>query len=180
MSKKLFVISGPSGAGIGDVMAALFARRQDLGTVVPVTARKMKAGEVDGVGFYFYDLEGWSALKESGDLLECTEFAGNDYGTSRKLVEEQLAAGKHVLLSRELARAEQIKRSMPEAVCVYMAPSPAVLRERYGKIARSQRELAVRLEAAEEEERRSAFCDCRINSDDVAAAAAEMEALLDR
>ena len=128
MSKKLYVVSGPSGAGIADIVAAVFARREDVVAVVPVTARKRKAGEVDGVGFYFYDLEGWNALKESGDLLEATEFAGNDYGTSRRLVAEQLAAGKNVMINLDVARAAQIKQNMPEAVCVYIEPSPAVLR----------------------------------------------------
>ena len=113
MSAKLIVISGPSGAGIGEIVAALFARSARLVPVVPVTARKMKEGERDGVGFYFFELEGWNAMKESGDLLETTEFAGNDYGTSRKLVEEQLAQGKSVLMERELDRAAQIKRNMP-------------------------------------------------------------------
>ena len=116
MSAKLIVISGPSGAGIGEIVAALFARSARLVPVVPVTARKMKEGERDGVGFYFFELEGWNAMKESGDLLETTEFAGNDYGTSRKLVEEQLAQGKSVLMERELDRAAQIKRNMPEAL----------------------------------------------------------------
>ena len=63
MSKKLVVLSGPSGAGLGDIAAAVFAARKDVVPVVPVTARKMKAGETDGVGFYFYDLDGWNALK---------------------------------------------------------------------------------------------------------------------
>ena len=64
MSKKLFVLSGPSGAGIREIAAAAFERREDLSAVVPVTARKMKEGERDGVGFFFYDLDGWNALKE--------------------------------------------------------------------------------------------------------------------
>ena len=85
MSKKLFVLSGPSGAGIREIAAAVFAMREDVRAVTPVTARKMKEGEVNGVGFWFYDLDGWKALKEAGDLLETTEFAGNDYGTSRAL-----------------------------------------------------------------------------------------------
>ena len=180
MEKKLFVISGPSGAGIREILAAVFAARQDLGTVTPVTARKMKAGEVDGVGFYFYDLEGWNALKESGDLLETTEFAGNDYGTSRRLVNEQLAAGKHVLLNLEVERAAMLKKNMPEAVCVYIEPSEAVLRSRYEAAARSPYELPVRLEAAARQRELSAFCDVRLNSDDPAAATQELMALLDR
>ena len=80
---RLFVICGPSGAGLREIVGAVLDGRNDIGSVVPVTARKMKAGEQNGVGFWFYDLEGWNAMKESGELLEATEFAGNDYGTSR-------------------------------------------------------------------------------------------------
>ncbi len=178
MSKKLFVVSGPSGAGISDIVAAVFAAREDVSAVTPVTARKMKAGEVDGVGFYFYDLEGWNALKESGDLLEATEFAGNDYGTSRRLVEEKLSEGKHVLLSLEVDRAAQIKKSMPEAICVYIEPSEAILRERYEAIARSPFEVPVRLQEADRQRELSAFADARISSDDLAAAAASLNALI--
>ena len=178
MSKKLYVVSGPSGVGISDIAAAVFAAREDVCAVTPITARKMKDGEVDGVGFFFYDLEGWNALKESGDMLECTEFAGNDYGTSRRLVEEKLNGGKHVLLNLEVERAAQIKKNMPEAVCVYIEPSPAVLRTRYEAIARSPFEVPVRLETADKQRAISDFCDARIASDDLSAAADKLSALI--
>ena len=178
--KKLFVISGPSGAGIGELITALFQRRGDLGTAIPVTARKMKAGEENGVGFFFYDLEGWEALKASGDLLETTEFAGNDYGTSRTQVEKVLAEGKHVLLNLSVERAAQVKRNMPQAVCVYVEPSPQVLRERYAAISRSGFELSVRLETAERQRALSDFCDYRVCSDDPETALKALEEILDR
>ena len=178
MSAKLIVISGPSGAGIGEVITALFARSARLVPVVPVTARKMKEGEKDGVGFYFFELEGWEAMKASGDLIETTEFAGNDYGTSRKLVEEQLAQGKSVLMERELDRAAQIKRSMPEAICVYVEPSPSVLEQRLKAISRSALELNLRLQTAERLRAQSSFCDAHVCSDDIAAAVRAIEGLL--
>ena len=124
MTPKLIVVSGPSAVGIGEIVAALFARVPGLVPVVPVTARKMKEGERDGVGFFFFELEGWEEMKRSGDLLETTEFAGNDYGTSRKLVEEQFAQGNSVLMERELDRAAQIKRNMPEALCAFTISFP--------------------------------------------------------
>ena len=177
---KLFVVSGPSGAGLKEILGAVLAQRQDLGYATPVTARKMKAGEQDGVGFYFYDLEGWQALKDAGDLLETTEFAGNDYGTSRRLVLEQLNAGKNVLLNLEIDRAAQLKANMPEAVCVYMEPAdPAVLRARYEAAARSPYEVPVRLEQARQQREKAAFCDRVIPTDDPAQAAAALNALLD-
>ncbi len=180
MSKKLFVISGPSGAGIRDIAAAAFAARGDVCAVVPVTARKMKEGERNGVGFWFYELDGWNELRESGDLLEATEFAGNDYGTSRRLVLEKLAAGKNVLLTLELERAAQLKKNMPEAVCVYVEPSAAVLEARYRAIARSEFEVDVRLREAARQRALSGFCDARIVSDDEKAALDELLALIDR
>ncbi len=180
MDKKLFVISGPSGIGAGDIIADVFEARNDVSSVVPVTARKMKTGEQDGVGFFFYDLEGWNALKEAGDLLETTEFAGNDYGTSRKLVQEKLAEGKHVILSLEIGRAAQVKQNMPEAVCIYMEPSSGVLKERYQEVSRNSLELSVRLETAEKQRALSGFCDCRICSDDRGAAVQFLNEILDK
>ena len=178
---KLFVICGPSGAGVREIVGAALSGRSDIGNVIPVTARKRKAGEQNGVGFWFYDLEGWNALKESGELLECTEFAGNDYGTSRRLVQEQLDAGKNVVLSLEAARAGQLKANMPEAVCIYMAPSDdAILRARYEKTARSPFEVSARMDVAEREKQAVGFCDHTIYTDDAEKAARELGALLDR
>ena len=174
---KLMVLSGPSGAGLGEIVKTLFARRPALHAVTPVTARKMKEGERDGLSFYFYDLEGWNALKESGDLLECTEFAGNDYGTSRRLIRAELEAGHDVLLNLPVERAAQLKKNMPEALCVYVEPSGPVLEQRYRAIARSPFELRVRLEQAEKERALSRFCDERVNSDDGNAAAESLLAL---
>lgn len=177
---KLYVICGPSGAGLREIVGAVLDSRDDVGNAVPVTARKRKAGEQDGVGFWFYDLEGWNAMKESGELLECTEFAGNDYGTSRRLVREQLDAGKNVVLNLEVPRAAQLKANMPEAVCVYMAPaSEDVLRSRYEATARSPFEVSARMDLAAREKAAASFCDLTIRTDDPEQAARELSALLD-
>ena len=179
-ANKCFVVSGPTGAGLSGIVSALFSLRSDTGTVTPITSRKMKDGEENGTGFFFYDLEGWNGLKEAGDLLESTELAGNDYGTSRKLVEEQLAE-QNVLINLSVERAAQLKKNMPEAVCVYIEPSTAeALRERYEKTARNSFELKARMELAKEQRELSAFCDYRIDSDDPAAAAQQLSDLIGR
>ncbi|MBQ7692398.1 MAG: hypothetical protein IJT29_02190 [Oscillospiraceae bacterium] len=178
---RLYVISGPSGAGLREILGAVLDGRDDIGRVIPVTARKMKPGEIDGVGFRFYDLEGWKAMQESGELLECTVFAGNDYGTSRRLVNEQLAAGKNVVLDLEADRAAQVKANMPEAVWVYMAPSSeALLRAIYEKTARSGFEVSARLDRAAQEKERAKGCDRIIFTDDAREAVKELNALIDR
>jgi guanylate kinase len=180
MREKLIVISGPSGVGIGEIVAALFARENGLAPVVPVTARKMKEGERDGVGFFFFELEDWNAMKESGDLLETTEFAGNDYGTSKKLVEEQFAKGNSVLMERELDRAAQIKRNMPEAVCILVYPfDSGILKTRYMEKARSSFEVSVRTEVALKQINSSKlFCDREVDSGDADKACKEIISII--
>ena len=180
-NKKLIVITGPFGAGLKDIVGEVLDSGTDLTTVTPVTARKMKDGEQNGVGFFFYDLEGWNAMKESGDLLEATELAGNDYGTSRTLVQDALRGGKHVLLMLEPERAAQVKRNMPEAFCLYVEPAdPAQLRARYAQTARNAYELTARMELAAEQRAESGYCDERVDSTDPAAAVTEIGKLIDR
>ncbi len=178
---KLIVITGPFGAGLKDIVAEILNSRTDLTTVTPVTARKMKDGEQNGVSFFFYDLEGWTAMEESGDLLEATVLAGNDYGTSRTLVEDALRGGKHVLLMLEPERAAQVKQNMPEACCLYVEPSdPEELRARYSMTARNSYELTARMELAAEQRAASGYCDIRVDSTDPAEAVREIQTLIDR
>ena len=178
--RKLIVITGPSGAGLKDIVADILQGRDDILTVLPITSRKMKDGEKDGVNFLFFDLEVWNELKETGDLLEATELAGNDYGTSRRLVLQQLESGKHVLLSVEPERAEQVKKNMPEAVCIYVEPSdPEVLRSRYAESARNTFELTARMALAAEQRAASGYCDMHVDSDDPASAAEEIRRIID-
>ena len=177
---KLLVVTGPSGAGLREIVGAVLESRTDIGEVVPLTARRMKEGEVNGVGYFFYELEDWNAMKESGELLETTELAGNDYGTSRSQILTQLGRGKHVILSLDAQRAAQLRANMPKALCVYLAPaSREVLRARFKAISRSPFELEVRLSEADKQRRAAAFCDRTVDSDDPAAAAAALNALLD-
>ena len=181
MNPKLIVITGPSGAGIPELVEALISSRKDLTTVTPVTSRKMKEGEQDGIGFFCYDLEGWNAMKESGDLLETTELAGNDYGTSRRLVTAAMQTGKNVLLSVEPERAVQVKKNMPEAYCIYVEPADTEqLRKRYACHARNSYELSARMSLAKEQRENSEFCDARVDSTDLPKAERDLGELIDR
>ena len=176
---KLYVVTGPSGTGLSDILAELFRRRDDLSAVTPVTSRRMKEGETDGIGFRFFDLEEWNAMRQSGDLLEETEFAGNDYGTSRALVDELLTAGKSVLLSLEPSRAAQVKQNCPESVCIWAEPSnEELLRERFSSRARGEREIEVRLRTAAEQREASGFCDLRIADDDPSATLSALDRII--
>ena len=65
---------------------------------VSMTTRQPRAGEVDGVDYYFVTEEEFKKRIEENRFLEYANFVGNYYGTPRDKVEEQLAFGNEVVL----------------------------------------------------------------------------------
>ena len=119
---RLTVLSGPSGVGKSTVIAELRRCCPELWLSVSVTTRAPRAGEVDGREYYFVDDKEFDRMVVDGELLEWAEFAGNKYGTPRKPLDEKLAAGIGCLLEIDLEGARQVRRSMPDARLVFLAP----------------------------------------------------------
>ena len=119
---RLTVLSGPSGVGKSTVIAELRRRCPELWLSVSVTTRAPRAGEVDGREYHFVDDKEFDQMVVDGELLEWAEFAGNKYGTPRKTLDEKLAAGIPCLLEIDLEGARQVRRSMPDARLVFLAP----------------------------------------------------------
>jgi guanylate kinase len=119
---RLTVLSGPSGVGKSTVVAELRRCHPELWLSVSVTTRAPRPGEADGREYFFVDEAEFGRLVDRGELLEWAEFAGNKYGTPRKPLEEKLAAGIPCLLEIDLAGARQVRKSMPDARLVFLAP----------------------------------------------------------
>lgn len=129
----LLVVSAPSGCGKGTILAEIL---KDGGYYfsVSATTRAPRVGEVDGVNYHFMTHEKFDALAASGGMLEYASYCGNSYGTPRAAVEEMLEAGKNVILEIEVQGAMQVRKSCPEAVCIFIAPpSVDTLRHRLEK-----------------------------------------------
>lgn len=122
-SRRLTVLSGPSGVGKSTVVAEIRRAHPEVWLSVSVTTRAPRPGEIHGVHYFFADDAEFDRLVDEGELLEWAEFAGNRYGTPRRAVLEHLAAGCGLpLLEIDLQGARQVRASMREARLVFLAP----------------------------------------------------------
>ena len=119
---RLTVITGPSGVGKGTLVGRLLARHPQIWLSVSATTRAPRQGEVEGVNYFFLSRERFEQQVQQGGFLEWAEFAGNLYGTPRQPVEEQLAAGRPVLLEIELEGARQVRQSFPAGFQLFIKP----------------------------------------------------------
>ena len=117
----LFVITGPSGAGKGTVLKKVIQSLDGLYFSVSATTRKPREGEVDGVHYHFLTRERFEELIEKDRFLEYAQYAGNYYGTPPR-DPEHLEQGHDVILEIELQGALQVKKRLPKAVLVFIAP----------------------------------------------------------
>jgi guanylate kinase len=122
MTGRLIVLTGPSGVGKGTLLKALLARHPELYLSISATTRLPRAGEVDGVHYYFYTRDRFEATIAAGALLEWAEFAGNYYGTPIEPVQTQIDQGNSMILEIELAGARQVAKIFPTAVRIFILP----------------------------------------------------------
>lgn len=121
MSKGiLMVLSGPSGVGKGTIKEILKTSINIIESV-SVTTRNMREGEVDGVSYSFISNEQFDKKVENGEFLEHFNNFGKQYGTLKSVVVENLAKSD-VLLEIDVQGALEVKKRMPEAILIMVAP----------------------------------------------------------
>jgi guanylate kinase len=113
------VITGPSGVGKGTLIRGLLERFPEFRLSVSATTRKARPGEEDGVDYHFLSDEEFQRRLDAGEFLEHAEYAGNRYGTLRSEIER---AEGPLVLEIEVQGARQVRRALPEAKQIFVAP----------------------------------------------------------
>lgn len=124
MSKKgnLVIISGFSGAGKGTVVKGLMARYDCYALSVSATTRAPREGEVNGREYFFKTREEFEEMIRQDALYEYAQYVSNYYGTPKAYVQEQLDAGKDVILEIEVQGALKVKEKNPKALLLFVTP----------------------------------------------------------
>lgn len=119
----LTVIAGPTAVGKGTIVRELTGRYPQVYLSVSATTRKPRPGEVDGVHYHFVSDEEFTRRVQDGEFLEWALVHGqNRYGTLRQPIDEALAEHRPAILEIDLDGARQVKKTMPQAQFIFMAP----------------------------------------------------------
>jgi len=94
----------------------------DLVYSISLTTRHPRPNEKNGVDYIFVSRDEFQKHIAAGDFLEWAEVYGNYYGTLRSTVEENLKAGKDVLLELDIQGGQQVKKIYPDAVLIFIMP----------------------------------------------------------
>ena len=121
----LIVVSGFSGSGKGTIMRELLKKYDNYALSVSATTRAPRPGEEEGREYFFKSTEEFEKMIAKDELIEYARYVDNYYGTPRVYVEEQLEAGKDVVLEIEIQGALKVKEKFPDTLLLFVTPPSA-------------------------------------------------------
>lgn len=175
-----FVLSGPSGSGKGTVLKEVLRKSDRIVYSVSATSRSPRAGEVDGINYYFKSREEFETLIKADAFIEYTETYGNYYGTLKSEVEKAIVNGKNIILEIDPVGAKNVRAHYPDAVLMFLvAPDLEVLSSRLsGRGSESAETFKIRHDAALSEMENATLYDYVVVNDFVERAADDILAII--
>ena len=176
----LIVVSGFSGAGKGTIMKALLERYDNYALSISATTRNPRPGEEEGKAYFFKTTEEFEKMIAKDDLIEYAMYVGNYYGTPKAYVEEQLRAGRNVILEIEIQGALKVKEKFPNTLLLFVTPPSAEeLRKRLeGRGTETQEVIDGRMKRAIEEAEYMDQYDYLVVNDELDVCVEEMHHLI--
>lgn len=149
----LVVFSAPSGCGKDTVFKELCKRRDNIVESVSATTRQARAGEVNGVDYFFVSEDEFHHMIDNNGLVEYAKYNGCYYGTPVKGVNDAISNGKICFLIIEVQGAQRVMKLFPDCISIFlMPPSIEVLEQRlYKRDTENEQAIKDRLEIAKVE-----------------------------
>lgn len=180
MTGNLFIVAAPSGAGKTTLVRLLLENDPQINVSISHTTRHPRPGEADGREYHFIDVPAFLEMISRAEFLEWAEVHGNYYGTSKRWMEDEMSAGRDVLLEIDWQGAQQVRKVFPQAIGVFvLPPSLEVLKTRLsGRGTDSADVIARRIAAARDEMRHVDEFDYVIINDDLQSASRDLQSIV--
>ncbi len=120
---KLFVITGPSGAGKDTIVKELRERFPDFHVAVTATTRARRPGEAEGVDYFYIDAQTFLERLANDEFMESAQVYGKPYGVPRNQIRQALQRGQNILLKVDVQGASTIKERWPETIVIFVSPT---------------------------------------------------------
>jgi guanylate kinase len=180
-TNPVFVVTGPSGAGKGTLISLVLPRFPVLRPAVSATTRPQRAGEQDGVEYWFLSDDEFTKRLDEDAFLESVVYVGNRYGTLLSEIERIRAEGGAPLLELETEGALAVKEKVPGAVTIFVtAPVEELERRLHERGTEQSGTIEKRVELARRQLEQAEDFDYVVANDDRQRAADELAGIVER
>lgn len=180
-SGLVFVLSGPSGVGKSTLIERLKQDRFPITHCVTATTRPRRAGEVEGVHYYFLDEATYDRLLANEQFLEHAVVHNlYRYGIPLQSIREGLRRGQDVILAPDVQGASTVRWKLPNAITIFLRPPTLgeLIPRLMARGTESDEERRIRLATAEREMQRVSEYDYVIVNDRLDQAVTDLKAII--
>lgn len=179
-SGNLFIVAAPSGGGKTSLVKRLIESLDDIEVSISHTTRAMRPGEQNGIDYFFIDENEFKRMIDGCAFLEHARVFNHLYGTMMAQITKRLSNGIDMVLDIDWQGAEQIRRTFPDAVSIFIVPpSLEVLKQRLLNRQQDKEEVVSdRMKKAQDELSHYPEFDYLIVNDNFEHAAKELAAIV--
>ena len=168
----LVILSGVAGAGKDTIKRELIKRVPNIVTIPSITSRNPRPGDIPGQTYHFVTKEEFERKIQNGEFYEYNLHHNNYYGTSKKILNEEIQKGNIIVKDIEVNGTENLVKILKKdmkVVTIFLRVEKDELRRRLEKRIDnpSKEEIELRLSRFEYEESKMGNYDYMIKNNNL-------------